>query len=354
MDRTRGTNGGNGGAPGDVPGQWDGPDEALDAGTVAVLRRHGASFLRHHFGGRPRMLEIQVTRRCNARCAWCDSWRAPGNGAEMDDYAALVRLIEPLGVALVGGDPLVRPDLERLVASIRMTTRVASLGVSTNGLAMDRDRALRLREAGADKLVVSVEGMEQAHDRARRVPGAFARLVGLLPDLAAAGFRAVQIQATVSERNAGDMAPLARLAIDCGVRIAYTLEGPARLGARDGVPDERSLGRLAEEIERVIEIAERSDAVVSSAGYLRRIVPFLRGDGAGFPPCGAGAVFLRATPDGWLRPCSALPSLGPWTAFPFPVRPVDCSACWSRRRGESGGRIGPARMVEILRAGRRE
>ena len=324
-------------------------DEYLD-GTKAMLRRHGAEFLRHRFAGKPPLLEIQVTKRCNARCAWCEAWRAPGDGKELADYAAIVRRVDPLTVAFVGGEPLVRPDLDRLIASVRLSTQAASIVLATNGVDLTTERARTLRQAGTDKLVLLLEGMEEAHDRARRSPGLFRRIVGMLPDLGAVGFRSVQIQATISPRISDDLVPLARLAIDHGVRIAYTLEGPNRGGSRGSLPDPRELGRFEEAIERVIELGERNDAVVSSPGYLRGLVPFLGGDGAHLPGCMAGSAFARVSPDGWIQPCGFQPPLGHWTAFPFGTGPVNCVACWTRSRGENSGRIGAGHLVEMYRA----
>jgi MoaA/NifB/PqqE/SkfB family radical SAM enzyme len=339
-DRGRNGANGNGGLP------------AVDrhpalGGTMAMLRRHGAAFLRQQAGGRPQILEIEVTRRCNARCAWCNAWRAPGNEPEAADYAALVRRIHPLDVALVGGEPLLRPDLERLVASLRLATEVSAIVVLTNGIDLTIDRARRLHEAGVDKLVLGIEGLGAENDRARRRPGLFAAIDDVLPRLVQVGFRTVQLQFTVTGRNVEQLVDAARFARERGVRIAYTLEGPTRLEARSGVRDDDELDRLHDVLEQVIDLADRWSHVVSSPEYLRGITSFLRGDTAGFPPCAAGASFLRATPDGWLRPCGSLPPVGHWTGFPFRPAPLDCPGCWSRLRGETPAMLGVSRLVEL-------
>lgn len=319
-------------------------------GTLAMLRRHGAAYLRQQAGGRPRILELQVTRSCNARCAWCDAWRAPGSGTELDDYSALVRMVRPLDVALVGGEPLLRPDLERIAAALRLSTEISSLTVATNGLELTLDRARRLHEAGVDKLVVALEGLGEENDRARRRVGLAAQLDRVLPAVADVGFRAVQLQMTIHERSIPQLVEAAHYARQLGVRVAYTLEGPSRLEARALSEDEKLLRRLEDELAQLCELAERWTHIVSSPEYLRRIVGFLRRQAMDLPPCAAGTQFLRATPDGWIRRCGSQPPLGHWTGYPFPAAQTECPGCWSRLRGETPALLGVSQLVELYRS----
>lgn len=349
-DRMAGSNGnGNGGGgTGTNERPETGRHTAL-GGTLAMLRRHGAAYLRQQAGGRPRLLELQVTRSCNARCAWCDAWRAPGNDAELGDYAAIVRLIRPLDVAIVGGDPLVRPDLDRLAASLRLSTEISALTVATNGLELTVDRARRLLDAGVDKLVISLEGLREENDRARRRAGLFERIDGVLPGIVGLGFRSVQLELTVQERSIPQMVETARYARERGVRVAYTLQGPSRLEGRPLFDDEKLLARLDDEIAQLCDLSERWPHIVSSPEYLRRVGAFLRRRTEDFPPCAAGTQFLRVTPDGWIRPCGSVPPLGYWTGYPFPPSSTSCPGCWSRLRGETPALLGVSRLVELYR-----
>ncbi|NMC68938.1 MAG: radical SAM protein [Myxococcales bacterium] len=342
-------NGNNGGGTGQDDGPETGRHTAL-GGTMAMLRRHGAAYLRQQAGGRPRILELQVTRSCNARCAWCDAWRAPGNEVELDDYSAIVRLLRPLAVAIVGGEPLLRPDLDRLAASLRLSTEISALTVATNGVDLTVDRARRLLDAGVDKLVISIEGLGEENDRARRRTGLFERIDRALPEIVGLGFRSVQLQLTIHERSIPQLVETARYARDRGVRVAYTLQGPSRLEAQSLSTDDKLLARLDDELLELCELSERWSHIVSSAEYLRRVGAFLRRRTEDFPPCAAGTQFLRATPDGWIRPCGSLPPLGHWTGYPFPASSNSCPGCWSRLRGETPALLGVSQLVELYRS----
>ncbi|MBI5501051.1 MAG: radical SAM protein [Deltaproteobacteria bacterium] len=347
-----GWNGSGGGRNGNggTNGGGRSEDGAIPRGTMAMLERHGPAMLRQLAGGRPRILELQVTRGCNARCAWCDAWRAPGSDAGMPDYAPLVRRLQPLDVALVGGEPLLRPDLERVAASIRLGTEISSLILVTNGVDLSLERAHRLREAGVDKLVVLLEGLGEENDRTRRRPGLSAHIDGLLPGLVAAGFRAVQLQVVITGRSPEGLVEAARYARERGVRVSFTVERPARLEARAISVDESALAALADAMEQLAVLAETWPHIASSPEYLRRVVPFLREQTADFPDCAAGSGFLRVTPDGWIRPCADVPPLGHWTAWPLRPTPFDCPGCWTRLRGDGPSALGVRRLVELYRA----
>ncbi len=64
--------------------------------------------------------------RCNARCGFCDYWKTPADAkaTELKSFADAARFFNPMLVTFTGGEPLLRRDLEDLVA--RCATRCAS------------------------------------------------------------------------------------------------------------------------------------------------------------------------------------------------------------------------------------
>ncbi|MGA3007312.1 MAG: GTP 3',8-cyclase MoaA, partial [Opitutaceae bacterium] len=81
------------------------------------------------------------------------------------------RAFVALGVAkirLTGGEPLLRPDVPEIVRALKHEVRVPDVALTTNGWFLEKS-ALALREAGLDRLNVSVDSLE---------PATFARLNG--------------------------------------------------------------------------------------------------------------------------------------------------------------------------------
>ncbi|MGH3053332.1 MAG: radical SAM protein, partial [Gaiellaceae bacterium] len=108
--------------------------------------------------GRPlRDLRISVTDRCNFRCVYCMPKEVYGRDfrflerAELltfEEIARVARIFAGLGVRkirLTGGEPLLRREVERLVAMLAIPG--LDLTLTTNGSLLAQ-KAAALREAG--------------------------------------------------------------------------------------------------------------------------------------------------------------------------------------------------------------
>lgn len=118
-------------------------------------------------------LRLSVTDRCNLRCTYCMpaeglEWLPTPSLLSVQEIARLARLgVERLGVErirLTGGEPLMRKDLEEIVASLCVlrsarTAAKPDIGITTNGLGLDK-RAPRLRAAGLDRVNVSIDTLD--------------------------------------------------------------------------------------------------------------------------------------------------------------------------------------------------
>ena len=94
--------------------------------------------------GRPSgVLRLSLTARCNLACVYCrpDPHDAPGLLSHAERLL-LVRVAAGLGwrrLRLTGGEPLLVPDLERLVADVAATGLLHDIALTTNGLLLDRE-----------------------------------------------------------------------------------------------------------------------------------------------------------------------------------------------------------------------
>jgi cyclic pyranopterin phosphate synthase len=128
--------------------------------------------------GRPlHDLRISVTDRCNFRCVYCMpkevfdknyAYLPHSSLLSFEEIARVASLFVAHGVEkirLTGGEPLLRKDLERLVAQLRaMQTpsgRPLDLTLTTNGSLLAR-KARVLKEAGLDRVTVSLDAIDDA------------------------------------------------------------------------------------------------------------------------------------------------------------------------------------------------
>jgi len=124
-----------------------------------------------------RDLRISVTDRCNFRCVYCMPREVFGSDYEFLPHAALLTFEEIVRVAtvfhglgvgkirLTGGEPLLRRDIEKLVAMLREALPAVDLTLTTNGSAL-KAKARALKAAGLDRVTVSLDSLDDATFRA--------------------------------------------------------------------------------------------------------------------------------------------------------------------------------------------
>ena len=140
-----------------------------------------------------RELHIELTHRCNLRCAMCHHWEMPFDDPEsvkremgLDDIKKLVRDSERLKgvviVVLTGGEPMIRQDIGEIAEFLAGRYPRASVGILSNfwNTELVRRRLLEMRQRGIlDRVWLgsSLDGLEPSHDLVRGREGAFQGLV---------------------------------------------------------------------------------------------------------------------------------------------------------------------------------
>lgn len=112
---------------------------------------------RHH----PILAQVVPMRRCNLACAYCNEYDAVSRPVPLPTMFRRIDALAGLGTSMItisGGEPLLHPDLDALVAHMRRRGIVASL--ITNGYALSPERIRRFNEAGLDYLQISIDNVE--------------------------------------------------------------------------------------------------------------------------------------------------------------------------------------------------
>ena len=108
----------------------------------------------------PLLVHIIPVRRCNLACTYCnefDDFSKPVDTAEM--FARIDRL-SGMGTSIItisGGEPLLHPELDRIIARIRKGGMIA--GMITNGYLLTAERIERLNRAGLEHLQISIDNV---------------------------------------------------------------------------------------------------------------------------------------------------------------------------------------------------
>jgi cyclic pyranopterin phosphate synthase len=162
-----------------------------------------------------RDLRLSVLDRCNLRCSYCmpadsltggDAFLARESLLSDDELVLLVRAFARLGVhklRLTGGEPLLRPGLDRLVRRLAAVEGIRDLALTTNGILLPQ-QARRLKAAGLGRVTVSLDSLDD--ETFRRMSGKRGSVGQVLDGIAAAeqaGFANIRIN-TVVQRGVND------------------------------------------------------------------------------------------------------------------------------------------------------
>jgi MoaA/NifB/PqqE/SkfB family radical SAM enzyme len=107
------------------------------------------------------MAQIVPMRRCNLSCAYCNEYDDVSKPVPLDEMTRRIDHLARLGTSIItisGGEPLLHPDLDQIIARIRHHGRMA--GMITNGYLLVPERIQRLNRAGLDHLQISIDNVQ--------------------------------------------------------------------------------------------------------------------------------------------------------------------------------------------------
>ena len=119
------------------------------------LIAHGALSTRH-----PIMAHIIPIRRCNLACAYCNEYDDFSKPVATDVVISRINKLADLGTSIItlsGGEPLLHPDLDEIIAAMRHRGVMACM--ITNGYLLVPERVQRLNRAGLDHMQISIDNV---------------------------------------------------------------------------------------------------------------------------------------------------------------------------------------------------
>ncbi len=108
----------------------------------------------------PILAHIIPIRRCNLSCTYCNEYDDFSKPVAVDVMKARIDDLARLGTSIItfsGGEPLLHPELDDLIAHIRKHPILAA--IITNGYLLTADRIKRLNRAGLDHLQISIDNV---------------------------------------------------------------------------------------------------------------------------------------------------------------------------------------------------
>jgi MoaA/NifB/PqqE/SkfB family radical SAM enzyme len=306
----------------------------------------GCKFFNYLVRGGLFNINLEVTKRCNARCNFCDYWKEKPV-RELDDYVPLVRKLKPLSVGLTGGEPLLRKDLVHVIRSLRRNFSFLFISLITNGSLLTLNRGLELWEAGLDELSISLDYLDERHDEERGLPGLVAHIFSVAPRLRAAGVN-MCFNVVIKGGNYRNIPQILQRAAEMGIKISLSTYNCWRIGNEVHMIGEDDWVALTEMIEQVKRLKDHIGHLTTGEYYLDRIPQFFRE--RSIPGCTAGLNWIQVTPDGMIKRCSDHPVAGHFSAWRKGFfRQTLCDRCWYSCRGAAQEPWTVNRFLEMSR-----
>src|SRR5271157_1508981 len=108
----------------------------------------------------PILAHIIPIRRCNLSCTYCNEYDDFSKPVPTDRMKQRIDHLARLGTSIItfsGGEPLLHPELDELIAHIRKYPVIAA--IITNGYLLTADRIRKLNQAGLDHLQISIDNV---------------------------------------------------------------------------------------------------------------------------------------------------------------------------------------------------
>jgi len=189
--------------------------------------------LKDNHGRTINYLRLAVTDRCNLRCFYCMpeegiDWLSRSELMTYEEMLRICSLLVKMGVEkirITGGEPFVRKDIMRLIASLSLVPELQQLTVTTNGV-LTAPLIPELKRLGIHSVNLSLDTLDRSRffsiTRRDELPKVLETLEQLLQYEID-----VKINAVVMDgKNTEDIIPLAELTKDIPVSIRFIEEMP--------------------------------------------------------------------------------------------------------------------------------
>jgi radical SAM enzyme (rSAM/lipoprotein system) len=251
----------------------------------------------------------ECTLRCNLNCLHCGSdCLADSRQADMpieDFLAAILPLRDshpPDGITVVitGGEPLLRKDLPECGKALR--EHGFRWSIVTNGFGYTPEIHSRLISSGMGAITVSLDGLEESHNRLRRHPLSFRNAVNAIDLIAASPRLNYDVVTCVHPGNIHELPELHNFLISKNVK-AWRLFTIAPIGRAVSKEDLRLSGKQLKELMDFIVLVRRDRRIQTTFSCEGYTGPFEKKVRNSWFFCRAGINIASVLIDGSISAC---------------------------------------------------
>jgi MoaA/NifB/PqqE/SkfB family radical SAM enzyme len=297
---------------------------------------------------RPVLVHFEVTERCNAHCGFCNYWKTPASARqyELDSFADAARFFRPMLVTWTGGEPLLRRDLEELVAAVDCVRGLKYTTLITHGGMLTPERAVSLWDAGIHQFNISLDYLDGRHDAARGIPGLTAKIFAAVDGMRARGIDNIRFNTVIKDDNLDQLMPIVERAASLGCGVNFSVYTDAKNGNRDFLVGRGERDAFDGVVHALLDYKRRRRGVITNSDYyLEQLPRYVRGELT--EPCRSGIRTIHIDPGGYVKRCPDFPTDFHWRDFRR-YEPVNCNACYYACRGEAQAPLRLSRVRDVM------
>jgi len=307
--------------------------------------RAAGKFLDCTFNKRPLTVSIEVTKRCNARCDFCDYWKITDRD-ELTDFTDVVRRFDPMVVVFTGGEPMLRRDLVSIVKSIKELPGFRYVTLLTHGGFLSEQKIKELVGVGVNQINISMNYPDARQDKERGIPGLFERLERTVPKMVNEGYNVFTFASMLMVDNMHDAEPLIRLAHSWGINIAFSGYNDLKNGNQAHFVSKAKMDEFRAVCARIVELKRELGNVMTSDYFFQTLPTFYEQREIG--GCKAGKIMIHVTPKGMVQPCAELEPVAHYSEFlPGTYKGPNCGKCFDACRSEPQAPLTVRRLGEL-------
>jgi MoaA/NifB/PqqE/SkfB family radical SAM enzyme len=297
---------------------------------------------------KPVLVNFEVTLRCNAKCGFCDYWKtdAKAKANEVKSFVDAAKFFNPMMITYTGGEPTLRRDLEDIVSAVDRAVSIQYSMLLTHGGMLTPERAKSLWDAGIHQFNISLDYLDERHDRARGIPGLTAKIFDTIPKMRSMGVNAIRFNTVIRDSNLDQLMAIVLRARELGVAVNFSSYTDSKNGNGDDLIGNDRVKDLQAAIDELLAFKKKHRGVITNSDYyLEQIPRYVRGEIT--EPCRSGIRTIHVDPTGHVKRCPDFPTDFHWKDF-RKYKPVSCNACFYACRGEAQAPIRLSRIRDVV------
>jgi len=242
----------------------------------------------------------------------CNIWQTNDvDELKPEHYAKLPGSLKTINIT--GGEPFLRNDLVEVVKAIHSRAPQSRMVFSTNGMETEQITSAVQEIIGFHKNIgigVSIDGMEDTHEKIRGVPGIFKCATRTISNLKQMGITDLRIGMTLLPENSGDAMKVFEMSRELGVEFTTTFAHNSEIYFKKKTNKSFDIeGSASPELYSIMrkQLVSRSPKNWLRAYHIQGILdPSLRMTFRSH--CEAGRRYVFVDPKGNVYPCMVLDS----------------------------------------------